>query len=197
MAHGIQNLIDFVSFTHQIREVKRAMWVKDEETYENDSEHGYQIAMVAMFVIEERKLQLDVYKCMALALVHDVIEVYSGDTHAFGPQEHLDTKAERESAARKQLEEDWPGLSILHQLVDEYEERKSQESRFVYALDKVVPIINNYLDNGRNWKKDNITLYDHVGSKTQKVAVDPTVAKYYEEIMKILETRPDLFPLSA
>lgn len=194
MAGDIQNLLDFVSFTHQIRTVKRAMWVKDEELYENDSEHSFQIALVAMFVIEEKKLSLDLYKCMALAIIHDVIEVHAGDTHAFGPKELIDTKSKRELAARKQLKKDWPTLSLMHELIDEYEMRETEESKFVYALDKVVPILNNYLDDGRNWKKDGITLEDHVKSKTKKVAHNSIVESYYYDIIKILEDRPDLFP---
>lgn len=189
----VEKLLDFVSFTHEIRSVKRAMWVKDEEIYENDSEHGYQIAMVALYIIEEKNLDLDMYKCMAIALVHDVLEVYSGDTHTFGPREHIETKQERELLARKKLKERYPQLEFMHQLIDEYEERETKESKFIYALDKLVPILNNYLDDGRNWKKDDISFDDHVRNKTSKVALDPVVSGYFNDIMTILKDRPDLF----
>lgn len=195
MTTDIDKLLDFIAFTHDIRSVKRAMWVKDEESYENNSEHSYQIAMTAMYIIESKKLSLDLYKCMALATIHDVIEVHAGDTHTFGNQKYIDTKTERELAARKQLKKQWPDFLLMHKLIDEYEARQTAESKFIYALDKLVPILNNYLDNGRNWKKDNVTFQDHVSNKARKVAVDSTINDYYNEIMKILESRPDLFPV--
>lgn len=195
MTPDLSKLLEFITLTHDIRSVKRAMWVKDEESYENDSEHSYQIAMVAMYVIESKNLSLDLYKCMALAVIHDVIEIHAGDTHTFGVQHHVDTKLERELAARQQLKDDWSDFSLMHELIDEYEARQTPESKFVYALDKLVPILNNYLDCGRNWKKDNISFQDHVSNKTSKVAIDPTINNYYQEIMKVLESRPDLFPL--
>lgn len=195
MSNDLKHLLDFISFTHDIRSVKRAVWVKDEESFENDSEHSFQLAIVAMYIIEEKQLSLDMYKCMAMALVHDIIEVYAGDTHTFGSKEFIDTQTARETAARKKLKELWPQLKTMHMLIDEYEARQTNESKFIYALDKLVPILNNYLDDGRNWKRDNISLQDHIENKSKKVAIDPTINQYYQEIMRTLESRPDLFPL--
>ncbi|MGC1176847.1 MAG: HD domain-containing protein, partial [Candidatus Saccharimonadales bacterium] len=84
MTQDINNLIDFVDFSHDIRNVKRVMWVKDQEEFENDSEHAYQLALTALYIIESDKLALNSFKAMSLALVHDILEVYAGDTPVFG-----------------------------------------------------------------------------------------------------------------
>src|SRR5580700_7952445 len=93
---NLDSLLDFVSFTHEIREVKRSMWVKGEEQFENDSEHGYQLALIALYIIEENGLKLDAFKSMGIALVHDILEVYSGDTPVFASVDITSTQKERE-----------------------------------------------------------------------------------------------------
>jgi putative hydrolase of HD superfamily len=193
MTESIDNLLDFVSFTHEIRNVKRSMWVLNEKQFENDSEHGYQLAVTALYIIEENKLQLDTYKAMALATVHDILEVHAGDTPVFGDTKDIETQKEREAKAVVELKRQWPKLKLLHELIDEYESRTTHESKFVYALDKLLPILNNYLDNGRNWKHWGVTLQDIVSVKTGKVDVDSTIKQYYEEILKLIDKKPDLF----
>lgn len=59
MATNLSLLLDFTKFTHEIRNVKRSMWVKDGEVLENDSEHSFQLAMIAMYIIQENKLPLE------------------------------------------------------------------------------------------------------------------------------------------
>jgi len=186
-------LLEFVNFTHEIRKIKRAMWVKDDEQFENDSEHGYQLALVALYIIEERQLSLDAFKCMGIALVHDILEVHSGDTPIFGDKDTRASQAERERQAVLSLKAQWPQMKIMLSLIDEYEARVSNESKFIYALDKLVPILNNYLDNGRNWHKNSVTLDDIQAAKQSKVSVDPIVASYYADIVTVLENRADLF----
>lgn len=193
MNDSVTSLLSFVSFTHDIRKVKRAMWVLDDEQFENDSEHSFQIAIVALYVIEQNNLKLDPYKCMALAIVHDILEVHSGDTHIYGKQSDLDSKNAREVAAIAKLKEDWPQLTRMHELIDEYEHKKTEESKFVYALDKLVPMLNNYLDNGRNWKREHITLDRITDAKSGKIDLDATVFAYYQDMVALMKHKPELF----
>ena len=184
--NSLESLLDFVLFTHAIRKVKRAMWVKDEEQFENDAEHGYQLALVALYIIETDKLSLDPYKAMGVALVHDIIEVHAGDTPVFGKAEYIASQKEREAEARKLLRKQWPNLKLLHALIDEYEAGQSLESKFVYALDKLLPMLNNYLDNGRNWKRQKVNFNQVIAIKTGKVDSDPTINKYYQKALKLM-----------
>jgi hypothetical protein len=64
-----------------------------------------------------------------------------------------------------------------------YEARVDAESRFIYALDKLEPMLNNYLDGGRTWQRDGVTLDMIVGKKTQKVASDDTVRELFETLL--------------
>lgn len=193
MNESITSLLSFASFTHEIRKVKRAMWVLDEEQFENDSEHSFQVALMALYIIEQNQLKLDTFRCMALAIVHDILEVHSGDTHIYGEQAALNTKQAREAAAIAKLRKDWPQLTLMHQLIDEYERKATAESKFIYALDKLVPMLNNYLDKGRNWKREHITLDRIVGAKSGKIEIDATIFVYYKQMVEHMKHKPELF----
>jgi len=169
------------------------MWVKDEEQFENDSEHSFQVAIIALYIIEQNNLTLDPYTCMALAVVHDILEVHSGDTHIYGKQSDLDSKQDREQAAIAKLKADWPELRRMHALIEEYEAKQTAESKFIYALDKLVPMLNNYLDSGRNWKREHITLDRITGAKAGKIEIDETIFAYYRGMVDIMKRKPELF----
>lgn len=193
MNDSVDSLLSFISFTHMVRNVKRAMWVLNEEQFENDSEHSFQVAIVALYIIEQNNLKLDPFRCMALAIVHDILEAHSGDTHIYGSQDSIDSKKDREQAAIAKLKTDWPKLTLMHELIDEYESKQTAEARFIYALDKLVPMLNNYLDGGRNWKREHITLGRITGAKAGKVELDETVFTYYQAIVTRMKEMPELF----
>jgi len=195
MALDLDRLLAFTSFTHDIRNVKRTMWVKDDEQYENDSEHSFQLALIALYLIEHDHLTLDPYKTIGIALVHDILEVYAGDTFAYG--EDVATQPERERQAIVLLKQRWPDQKTILSLVDGYEARSSSEAKFVYALDKLIPILNNVLDNGRNWQREHITLSRLIEVKTQKISTDPEVQGYYNLVLDLLQKKPELFVASA
>jgi putative hydrolase of HD superfamily len=191
MAATFDQLLAFTAFTHDIRSVKRSMFVKGEKQYDNDSEHGYQLALIAMYVIENNELPLDIYKAMALALVHDILEVHAGDTFVYGSS--IKTQHTREQQAIVKLKEQWPSQKTMLSLIDEYEARDTPESKFVYALDKLVPILNNILDDGRNWKKEHITIEQIIAAKEKKISVDLGIQTYFEMALQVLRDTPGLF----
>lgn len=181
-----------MKFTHEIRNVRRAMIFED-DLHENDAEHGYQLALVAWFLIDKDKLSLDKYRCACMAMVHDVIEVYSGDTIAFAAENVIAVQATKEKEAVDKLKEQWPSFKSMQNLVDEYEKRETPESKFVYALDKLLPIINNYLFGGKAWKEHSVSFDKMKSIKVGKVDLSKDVNSYYKNLLKVLEQNPNLF----
>jgi putative hydrolases of HD superfamily len=185
-------LIDFINFTHEIRRIRREIILED-DYHENDAEHQFQMALVALFIIDANRLKLDRYRCMTLALVHDIIEVYSGDLIVFAPQKDIDAKLLREAEAVKQLQANWPKMPSLHELIAEYEAGKTREAKFVFALDGLIPEINNYLFGGKAWHKHGITFEQVKDIKRNKVGVDPIINHYHKQVLKLMEAKPEIF----
>lgn len=193
MKTSLDNLLDFVRFTHEIRNIKRAILLENNNRQENDSEHMYQLALVAWFLIESDGLRLDKYRAVSIALIHDIVEVYAGDVPAYAPEYNHPSKAENEREAALKLKRQWPAFTSLHDLIGDYEKRQTPEAIFIYALDKLLPVVNNYMYDGRTWKENNLDLNWLMKSKVDKIDVSPEINAYYKQLLKILKRNPELF----
>ena len=193
MKMDLEKLLDFVRFTHEIRNVQRAVLLETKNRHENDAEHGYQLALITWFLLDKNGLKLDKYRCVGIAIVHDIAEAYAGDTTAFASAKDRAAQEKREKEAIDKLQEEWPEFTSMHDLIDEYQRHETPEGKFVYALDKLIPIINNYLYKGRVWRKEGRTLEHMKGIKKGKIEPSPIVEEYYQELLKILEREPNLF----
>lgn len=113
---------------------------------ESDAEHSWHLAMVVM-LLEDDFPGLDFYKVLKLALVHDLPEIYAGDTNPY--RDNVEDKAEKEWQSAKQLYALLPDKlnHKMWQLFEEYEHQTSEEARLVKRLDKLMPLIQNLCTN--------------------------------------------------
>lgn len=193
---NLERILAFTRVLQEFQAVERVMYAVGKEREENDVEHSYHLAMLAWYIAANAETRLDMEKVIRYALVHDLVEVYAGDTFVYSADDaHVASKHEREAAAAARLADEFPDFPDLHAAIRSYEAREDAESRFVYALDKIQPILHILLDEGRSWKRDGITLAMVKENKTAKVKVSPDIEPYFREILAILEERErDLFP---
>jgi putative hydrolase of HD superfamily len=191
---NVQQLLGFCELMVQFQEVDRRLLLPS-GAEENDAEHSYILAMTAWYVVSTAKLELDLNLVIKYALAHDIIETYAGDTFIYDEKLARD-KSEREHAAAEILQRNYPEFDELHHLVERYEKRNDPESRFVYALDKIVPVLLIYLGEGRSWQRDGITLEMLRTNKDKKIAVSelPLMTELWTELTAILAKQPELFP---
>ncbi len=183
----LQKLLEFSKMLNALQTVERVIRVPGSERWENDVEHSYSLAMLAWYIVETQKLSLDKEKVFQYALAHDLVEVYAGDTYLFSAdQTLLDSKIERERVAAERLVKEFPEVPEMHAAIRGYVTKEDPESRFVYALDKIEPLIKLYLDGGRTWKEKGVTLEMAYESKKDKVALSPEIKKYFDEFMELL-----------
>ncbi len=183
----LQKLLEFSKMLNELQAVERVIRVPGSERWENDVEHSYSLAMLAWYIIETEKLALDRGKVFQYALAHDLVEVYAGDTYLFSAdKKFLASKPERERLAAERLAVEFPEVPEMHAAIRGYVTKEDPESRFVYALDKIEPLIKLYLDGGRTWKEKGVTLEMAYESKKDKVALSPEVKKYFDEFMELL-----------
>ena len=182
----LSDIFEFVKLLRNFSGVKRVIFTKDKR-WENDSEHSYQLAMLAWYIVESRNLKLNSGLALKYALVHDLVEVYAGDTYLYTKNRKLrDGKKDRERKAALTLKKEFPRFKNLYSLINSYENLKDRESRFVYALDKVIPMINIYLGKGDIWKLKNISLKMLIDNKKGKVSLSPAIEKIFDEFVDYL-----------
>ncbi len=191
---ALEQLLDFVRFTHLTHQVERVARIPGTSRYANTVEHSYQLTLIAWYMIETEGLSLDRDLVIRYALVHDLVETYAGDTYFYDTRAEA-TKREREHAALERIRQEFPGFDALTHLIEGYEAQADAESRFVYALDKLIDPLNIYLEDGRLWREKGVTLAMLLAKKEKKVRSNETVTRYFAELKALLEEREhELFP---
>jgi len=195
----LADIIEFVEFTNRFRSIERTIWFKGVEGRERNGEHTFQLSFTAKYVNHRCGLFLQDKLLTDYAEVHDLIETYAQDTPAHPDPErpnqptHVD-KEKRERAARKRISEEWGArYPAMVQAMWRYHAQSDEESRFVYALDKLVANLNIYCDEGRTNHKLGATLEWELGYKRPRMAKHPAIAELYEELVNRYSAQPDLF----
>lgn len=149
----LKNQIKFVMVIDEMKNILRRNLLIDGSRRENDAEHSWHLAMIAMILEEYSAEKIDLERVLKIALIHDLIEVYAGDTFAYDEKAYED-KEEREKLAADKLFGMLDGGQgpYLRALWDEFEEMETPESRYANAIDRIQPLILNYMTNGHTWK---------------------------------------------
>jgi putative hydrolase of HD superfamily len=102
-----------------------------------------------------------------MVLLHDIVEIDAGDTFLYDQQGNASKAAREQQAAARIF-----GLLPKAQqdeftaLWREFEERQTADSRFANALDRLMPLLHNYHNQGKPWQAHGITrerVIDMVG----------------------------------
>ncbi len=110
-----------------------------ENKVESVADHSWSVTMLCTSIIQKYKLDLDLEKCMKLALVHELGEIYAGDfipNQVSKEEKHrLEEEAVDTLINEASFENDFKALWI------EYENQLSKEAEFVKQVDKLDPIL--------------------------------------------------------
>lgn len=132
---NLNKYMDFIKAAEGLKSVTRTAWTS-EGRRESTAEHSWRLALMAAVFLEEFS-QLDKYKVILMALIHDMGEIYTGDISA----NSVFSSKEKEEAERRDIQEVFRMLPDRHRdfyisLWEEYESGVTPEARFVKAFDK-------------------------------------------------------------
>lgn len=162
--------IDFLIEIDRLKHVLRRTYLPGSDRHENTAEHSWHLALAALVLAEHSTAPVDVGHVLRLALVHDIVEIDAGDTFFYDATGTLD-KAEREQRAADRIFGLLPPdqTAELRALWDEFEARDTAEARLAYALDRFMPLLHNYLTEGRPWRQHNVSS-EQVAAMTEHIA---------------------------
>lgn len=131
--------------------------VLHEDRQENDAEHSFHLAVMACILAEHAREKVDVLHVMKMVLMHDVVEIDAGDTYCYDEAGNQ-TKAERERKSADRIFALLPEEQCREYrgLWEEFEARETPEAKFANALDRIHPMLLNYIKGGISWKKHGI-----------------------------------------
>ena len=185
----INQVLSFSKFLMKFREVERTIFFSYNARKENDAEHSRQLAMLARYIISLDKLNLSMEKVLHYCMIHDLLEVYAGDMEALNrTPEAQKAKEQKEIDSFIRIKSEFPEAHELRNWLEKYEHREDEESKFVYALDKMMPVINLYNDGGyrRKWRKVGLEM-ELLPSKEGKVHAHPLVSSLWKELCQLMK----------
>ncbi len=164
----LRRQIDFIVEADRLKQVIRHTHIMPdprtgETRNENSAEHSWQLALMALLLAEHANhppdQPVDPVHVAKMVLIHDIVEVDAGDTFCYDVTANLD-KEEREQQAANRLfgllPEDQGGE--LRALWDEFEARQTPAAKFANAIDRLMPALHNFHNQGGSWRDHGVAL---------------------------------------
>jgi putative hydrolase of HD superfamily len=149
---------DFIREIDKLKSVLRRTLLLDGSRYENDAEHSWHLAVMAVLLREHaNEPRLDLARVIRMVLVHDIVEIDAGDTYCYDEAGNRDKVAREQVAAGRLFgllpdEQRQEFMSIWA----EFEARETAEAKFAAALDRVQPLMHNFGTAGVVWKSHGV-----------------------------------------
>ncbi len=155
----LESAMGFFMEADRLKSVERRNRLADGSRRENTAEHSWHLGIGALVMAPFASEPIDVGTAVAMALVHDIVEIDAGDTFAYDEAEGAATKQAREQAAADRLFAMLPADTgcRFRDLWDEYERGDTAEARFVMAIDRLAPMLLNLAEGGSTWREYGIT----------------------------------------
>lgn len=176
--------IQFIKEIDKIKYIQRRTCLLNSDRPENDAEHSWHLALMAIALSEHANKPVDILKVIKMVLIHDIVEIDSGDVFVYDKSKsHKNT--EEEFAAAKRIFGLLPE-NQAKELIDlwkEFEDGETDDAKFAKSLDKLEPLLQNFSNNGGTWDTYNVT-YNEV--YTQKKSINKgsdTLWEYAENLL--------------
>ncbi len=186
--------MDFIVELDKMKSTLRMTNLIKSDEREDDAQHSWHISVMAMVLEEYADKDIDISKVIKMLLIHDVVEIYAGDTFAYDTEGYKD-KLDRETRSADKifgiLESD--KAEEFKNLWKEFEEVKTKEALFATAMDRLQPILNNFYNDGGTWVKYKVSK-DQV---LKRIAPIEKISKdLYEYSLSLLDEAEKLSYLS-
>lgn len=158
MEERLKRQLDFALEIDKEKNIFRQTHLSGHGRKENDAEHAWHMAVMAYLLREYSNEEIDIARVMILCLIHDIVEIESGDTYAYD-EESLKSQKEREDLAKERIYSILPDdqKQEFISLFDEFVENRTAEARFAHAMDNLQPLLLNDSNKGGDWKEHQVT----------------------------------------
>ena len=157
MDERLKKQMDFLLEADKLKFITRQTYLSDGKRKENDGEHSWHLALMAVLLSEYSNEKIDLVKVITMVLIHDMVEIDAGDTYAYdavGDQ----SKREREVKAADRIFNILPQdqAEKFRQLWEEFEAYETPEAKFAHVCDNVQPLMLNDATDGLAWREHDV-----------------------------------------
>lgn len=177
--------VEFIKEIDKLKYIKRRTKLFNSDRRENDAEHSWHLAMMAVVLAEYSEKPIDVLKVIKMVLIHDIVEIDSGDIFMYDTtRSHTNTEEELKAAKRifGMLPDEQ--ANELVELWKEFEYGETDEAKFAKSIDRFEPLLQNVSNGGGTWKEFDVK-YEMVHEKKMSIKDGSTALwNYAEELIE-------------
>lgn len=154
----LQQQLAFLIEIDKLKHIFRKTKLFDSSRFENDAEHAWHLCLMVMVFAEYANTPIDASKVLKMLLIHDLVEINSGDVLVYDTAARNAVQVQEQAAAQRifgLLPDDQQAEFMA--LWQEFEERATSEARFAAAVDRFEPLLQNHLTEHYTWKAHGIT----------------------------------------
>ncbi|MGA4878576.1 HD domain-containing protein [Streptomyces lydicamycinicus] len=180
----LRRQIEFIIEADRLKNVFRRSPLLSADRRENDAEHSWHLALMTLVLTEYADEPVDAGKVLALVVVHDLVEIYAGDTFLYDTAAAADQEEREQQAADKLfalLPDDQ--REYFRALWDEFEARVTPEARFAKAMDRLQPLLLNYGNRGGTWRTPGVTEEDVLARKSVIKDASADLWRYAQDLI--------------
>ena len=157
MDERLKKQMDFLLEADKLKFISRQTYLSDGKRKENDGEHSWHLALMAVLLSEYSNEKIDLVKVITMVLIHDIVEIDAGDTYAYDTLGNQ-SKREREVKAADRIFNILPKdqAQKLRQLWEEFEAYETPEAKFAHVCDNVQPLMLNDATDGLAWREHDV-----------------------------------------
>ncbi len=181
MDDKLKKQIEFIVAVDKIKSIVRRTKIFDGSRLENDAEHSWHIALMAMVLHEYANEKVDLLKVIKMLLIHDIVEIYSGDIIIYtnDPQDKVNKELEGAEKVFSILPHEQ--YSEFIDIWKEFESRETAEAKFAAAFDRLEPVMQNCFHDGYAWVNNGIK-YEQI------INVNKRISSGSEELWRYAKT---------
>ena len=138
MDKKIKDIMSFYALCSKLKDTIRKgplTWNANRERIESVAEHIYGVQMLAISIYYQFGYKLDLNKVIYMLAIHELEEIEIGDLAFY--ETTKEDKLEKGKDATDLILKDLVGKEEISKLLDEYNERKTNEAIFAYHCDKL------------------------------------------------------------
>ncbi len=176
--------IEFIKEIDKVKYIQRKTKLFNSDRNENDAEHSWHLAVMAIVLAGHSNAPVDVLKVLKMVLIHDIVEIDAGDTFIYDTQKsHSNTDEERAAANRifGMLPREQADEFIA--IWEEFEAGATHEAKFARAMDRLEPLLQNTSNNGGTWKEFGVSYHAVYEKKKPIKEGSETIWSYAEQLI--------------
>lgn len=183
-AQRLDRILRFLEISAQFKAIERATYLADGRL-ESDAEHAWHAGLFALLLHQDLAQEVDIGHVLVLLTVHDLVEIYAGDTFGYDETARHD-KPQREAVAADRLFAVLPAdlTATVRGWWEEYEAGQTPAARFAKSMDRLQVLAQNVYSRGRMWRERGVTEAMSRAKNRETIGFDPWVTEAFEALYR-------------